>query len=106
LRRLGVSKQRVYEIREKPEFPLPVARLASGPVWARSMLTRFISEWPRKRTGRPRKTADLADALNESVQAVKADQKRQSEGRAAMRATGRKAAAKTGSKTMRKRVAS
>jgi hypothetical protein len=51
---LGVSKQRVGQLRERSDFPSPIAELAAGPVWARSMLLRFIEEWPRK-AGRPRK---------------------------------------------------
>lgn len=50
---LGVSKQRVAELRGRPGFPAPVAELAAGPVWTVSSLSRFLSEWPR-RPGRPR----------------------------------------------------
>lgn len=49
---LGVSKQRVSELRSSDDFPQPVAELAAGPVWRRSTLERFILEWPR-RPGRP-----------------------------------------------------
>jgi len=49
---LGVSKQRVGQLRERDDFPKPVAELRSGPVWARPMLDRFIDDWPR-RSGRP-----------------------------------------------------
>ncbi len=52
---LGVSKQRVSELRAKPTFPEPVAELAAGPVWTLSSLKRFVAEWPRK-PGRPRST--------------------------------------------------
>lgn len=51
---LGVSKQRVGQLRERGDFPSPIAELAAGPVWARSMLLRFIDKWPRK-AGRPPK---------------------------------------------------
>lgn len=50
---LGVSKQRVAELRVRPGFPAPIAELAAGPVWTVSSLSRFLSEWPR-RPGRPR----------------------------------------------------
>lgn len=50
---LGVSKQRVGQLRERDDFPRPVAELRSGPVWSRPMLDRFIDEWPR-RSGHPR----------------------------------------------------
>ncbi len=51
---LGVTKQRVSELRGTPGFPEPVAELAAGPVWRLSTLKRFVAEWPRKR-GRPKK---------------------------------------------------
>jgi len=49
---LGVSKQRVAELREKPGFPAPIAELAAGPVWTEASLRRFVAEWKR-RPGRP-----------------------------------------------------
>jgi hypothetical protein len=52
-RELGVSRQRVSELRGRADFPAPVAELAAGPVWKLSNLKRFIREWPRK-PGRPR----------------------------------------------------
>jgi hypothetical protein len=53
-RELGVSRQRVSELRARPDFPAPVAELAAGPVWKVSNLRRFVREWPRK-SGRPRR---------------------------------------------------
>ncbi len=51
---LGVSKQRVSELRTSAAFPAPIAELAAGPVWSVPTLTRFIDTWERK-PGRPRK---------------------------------------------------
>jgi len=51
---LGVSRQRASELRTRPGFPAPIADLASGPVWTRGSLDRFISTWER-RPGRPTK---------------------------------------------------
>lgn len=51
---LGVSRQRVTELRKRDDFPDPVAELAAGPVWRVFNLLRFVEEWPRK-PGRPRK---------------------------------------------------
>jgi hypothetical protein len=51
---LGVSRQRVSELRGSSLLPAPVAELAAGPVWSVSTLTRFIDTWERK-PGRPRK---------------------------------------------------
>jgi len=53
---LGVSKQRVYELRRRPDFPKPLVELAAGPVWNRVSLTNFIEGWNR-RPGRPPKRA-------------------------------------------------
>ena len=50
---LGVSRQRVAQLREREDFPAPVAELAAGPVWTRTSLDRFVVAWPR-RPGRPR----------------------------------------------------
>jgi hypothetical protein len=49
---LGVSKQRVSELRRRRDFPHPVAELAAGPVWDRTSLNHFIAGWARK-PGRP-----------------------------------------------------
>ena len=53
---LGVSRQRVAELRSKAGFPSPVAELSSGPVWKVSSLNLFLRDWERK-PGRPRKVA-------------------------------------------------
>ena len=51
---LGVSRQRVAELRGKPGFPAPVAEISAGPIWEVSSLNRFLEGWER-RPGRPRK---------------------------------------------------
>jgi hypothetical protein len=53
---LGVSRQRVSELRRRPGFPAPLAELAAGPVWKRTQLERFVARWPR-RPGRPKARA-------------------------------------------------
>lgn len=55
-RLLGVSRQRVAELRSKAGFPSPIAELSSGPVWTVSSLTLFLRDWARK-PGRPRKAS-------------------------------------------------
>lgn len=57
---LGVSRQRVGELRRQPGFPAPIAELRAGPVWSRPSLDRFLRSWPRK-PGRPR---DLRGAIS------------------------------------------
>jgi hypothetical protein len=53
---LGVSRQRVAELRRREGFPAPVAHLAAGPIWRVAMLQRFLGEWARK-PGRPPRAA-------------------------------------------------
>ncbi|MBA3738529.1 MAG: hypothetical protein H0W97_08155 [Actinobacteria bacterium] len=60
-RELGVSRQRVAELRRSEAFPAPIADIAAGPVWKGSSLTRFIEGWER-RPGRPRKRPHPAPA--------------------------------------------
>lgn len=45
---LKVSKQRASELARGREFPRPIAWLASGPVWKKGALARFIELWPRR----------------------------------------------------------
>lgn len=54
---LRVSRQRVGQLAERPDFPAPIARLSAGPVWTRSSIEAFDQSWSRKITGRPRKPA-------------------------------------------------
>lgn len=51
---LGVSKQRLAVLRQRPEFPAPVATLAAGPIWRADDLSTFADGW-RRQPGRPRK---------------------------------------------------
>ena len=59
-RALGVSRQRVAQLRARHDFPAPAAELAAGPVWKGTTLRRFVKSWDR-RPGRPRK-ADRSPA--------------------------------------------
>lgn len=40
----GVSKQRVYQITSRDDFPQPVEVLAQGKVWSRSAVRQWIRE--------------------------------------------------------------
>jgi predicted DNA-binding transcriptional regulator AlpA len=44
---LGVSRQRVYQLVTRPDFPRPEARLKQGTVWR----TEEVQQWA-ERTGR------------------------------------------------------
>jgi hypothetical protein len=56
-RLLGVSRQRVGQLAERPDFPAPIARISAGPIWTRASVVAFNERWGRKITGRPRKAA-------------------------------------------------
>lgn len=49
---LGVSKQRLHQLRGRDDFPEPVVRLAAGPVWLVGSVRAFQQQWSRK-PGRP-----------------------------------------------------
>jgi hypothetical protein len=49
---LKISKQRVTTLSKRQDFPAPLQRLASGPVWRKSDLSTFADGWQRK-GGRP-----------------------------------------------------
>ncbi len=69
---LGVSRQRVSELRGRRGFPNPVADLASGPVWRLSSLQRFITDWPR-RPGRPNTRKARLEELEQLAEAASSD---------------------------------
>lgn len=50
---LGVSRQRVHQLRELTTFPAPLAELRGGAVWDAAAVRKFAREWERK-PGRPR----------------------------------------------------
>lgn len=51
---LGVSKQRITELRTSGRLPSPIADLRAGPVWPKAAIERWLEGWERK-PGRPRK---------------------------------------------------
>lgn len=50
---LGVSRQRVHQLRDTAAFPAPLADLRGGAVWDAAAIRKFNQEWERK-PGRPR----------------------------------------------------
>lgn len=64
---LGVSRQRVHQLAaDHPQFPPPVARLASGSVWLRAAVESFAEKWERK-PGRPRRRPGFTDVQKRAV---------------------------------------
>lgn len=49
---LGVTRQRAHAIAARDDFPDPVERLASGPIWTEPSVRAFLTTWERK-PGRP-----------------------------------------------------
>jgi predicted DNA-binding transcriptional regulator AlpA len=52
---LGISKQRLYQLRAANRFPDPLIELVSGPIWHRSVIESYGAT--RRPPGRPRKAA-------------------------------------------------
>ena len=42
--RLGVSRPRVEQLRQRPDFPEPAAKLAMGPIWLASQIERWVQK--------------------------------------------------------------
>jgi predicted DNA-binding transcriptional regulator AlpA len=49
---LGVSRQRIHELRKAGRFPLPIIELGAGPIWLRPSIADFEAQWDRS-PGRP-----------------------------------------------------
>lgn len=45
---LGCSKQQIYALRLKPEFPAPIAKVAATPLWDMEEVTIFKAGWVRR----------------------------------------------------------
>lgn len=50
---LGVSRQQVANLRERDDFPAPIASLSSGDVWDLNVVKRWNSSGLRRAAGRP-----------------------------------------------------
>lgn len=57
---LAVTQQRASQLAARRDFPAPYQRLASGPVWFKHSLSRFLEEWEQKRRGRREAQAPAA----------------------------------------------
>ena len=51
---LGVSKRSAGQYAKRPDFPAPLARLASGPVWDASAIEAWGAEHGLRYLGEPR----------------------------------------------------
>ncbi|MET0416711.1 MAG: AlpA family phage regulatory protein [Actinoplanes sp.] len=41
---LGVSRQRVYQLAKRPDFPKPFAELAQGKIWNLTDIEKWIAD--------------------------------------------------------------
>lgn len=55
--RLGVSRQRVYQLMAEPRFPRPAATLGGSHVWRWGDVADWLAIGGRRKSGRPRKVA-------------------------------------------------
>lgn len=55
---LGVSRQRIHQLRSNASFPKPLADLRSGAVWSAQAIRRFSRQWSRL-PGRPAVTRSV-----------------------------------------------
>lgn len=93
---LGVSKQRVGQLREREDFPKPVAELRSGPVWSRPMLGHFLEGWQRRGGRRASWSVDIDEKALARGMALLSDRDRQLLTRARAGATARELAEEFG----------
>jgi hypothetical protein len=59
---LGISRQRLHELRRSRRFPVPLAELGTGPVWSGSAVRSFLARWQRLPGPRPAGTATYVAA--------------------------------------------
>ncbi len=57
---LGVSRERVRQLRSEPAFPEPVAELQATPLWRRGDITAWDANRRRRPGRRPEKLDDAA----------------------------------------------
>lgn len=50
---LGLSRQRVSQLRESPGFPLPIGEISAGPIWDLDVVSRWSTSGLRRSSGRP-----------------------------------------------------
>jgi predicted DNA-binding transcriptional regulator AlpA len=51
--KLGITRQRVHQLRKSAAFPAPLAELGGGAVWDAAAVQKFVDAWERT-PGRPR----------------------------------------------------
>lgn len=52
--RLGISKQRVVQLRTDGSLPTPIAEISQGPIWDGEAIEEFLATWDRG-VGKPKR---------------------------------------------------
>ena len=58
---LGVSRQRVHQLRQREDFPAPVVELGTGPLWTQMSIEAFDEAWNRTPGRPPAATAEASE---------------------------------------------
>lgn len=87
---LGVTRQRVHQLRDQPAFPHPLVEVAMGPLWDARAIEKFARGWTR-RPGRPTSRPSEVARLGQRKGAERSAAYRS----AAAKTTRRRTAAKT-----------
>jgi prophage regulatory protein len=59
---LGISRQRVYQLAAKADFPRPIAVLAQGKVWVIDDIEEWVAKYRLRNPRRPVRSTDPAES--------------------------------------------
>lgn len=71
-RLLGVTRERVHQLRQTPGFPRPVDHLPNGRLWWREDVERWAGEW-RREPGRPVSNGAATRGVGRGAEASRGD---------------------------------
>jgi hypothetical protein len=69
VKRLGITRQRLSQLRASGRFPQPVVELAAGPLWLASTIDAFLEGWDR-RPGRPSRNCPMCGHQRSEVRTL------------------------------------
>lgn len=67
-RMLGVSRQRVHQLIDRPGFPQPVTRPSGGPLWTRMSIEAFARTLERRNGRPPVEVKSSGDAASDTTE--------------------------------------
>lgn len=71
---LGISKQRLWQLRNSGEFPEPMVSLSATPIWLRGAVEAFRDRSWNRQVGRPSKVQELLAANEELADEIEREQ--------------------------------